>query len=55
MAPEIMGKLMGQMTNPTEALTPRELEVLALVGEGKSNRDIARQLVLTEATVKSHL
>ena len=55
MAPEIMGKLMGQMTNPTEALTRRELEVLVLVGEGKSNRDIARELVLTEATVKSHL
>lgn len=55
MAPEVMGKLMGQMTNPTEALTPRESEVLALVGEGKSNREIARELVLTEATVKSHL
>lgn len=55
MAPEVMGKLMGQMNNPTEALTPREREVLSLVGEGRSNRGIAQELVLTEATVKSHL
>lgn len=55
MASEVMGTLMGQMTNPVEALTNREAEVLELVGQGKSNREIAKQLVLTEATVKSHL
>lgn len=55
MASEVMGTLMGQMTNPVGALTNREAEVLELVGQGKSNREIAKQLVLTEATVKSHL
>ena len=36
-------------------LTPRELEVLRLVARGLSNSDIARQLVLGEATIKTHV
>jgi len=38
-----------------EPLSSRELEVLTLVGQGLSNRDIARQLYIAESTVKSHL
>ncbi len=38
-----------------EPLSPREIEVLFLVAEGKSNREIAEQLVITEGTVKNHL
>jgi len=38
-----------------ENLTPRELEVLALVAEGRRNREIARRLFINEATVKTHL
>ena len=37
------------------ALTPRELEVLALLGRGLSNADLAAQLTLSEATVKTHV
>jgi DNA-binding NarL/FixJ family response regulator len=37
------------------ALTPRELEVLTLVGRGRSNTELARALTLSEATVKTHV
>ncbi|MCX4747462.1 response regulator transcription factor [Kitasatospora sp. NBC_01287] len=37
------------------ALTPRELEVLALLGRGRSNAELARELTLSEATVKTHV
>jgi len=36
-------------------LTPREAEVLRLIAAGKSNREIARALFVSEATVKTHV
>ncbi|MDH6122052.1 DNA-binding NarL/FixJ family response regulator [Kitasatospora sp. GAS204A] len=36
-------------------LTPRELEVLTLLGRGRSNAELARELTLSEATVKTHV
>ncbi|SEP67220.1 response regulator [Microlunatus flavus] len=38
-----------------EGLTPREVEVLRLVARGAANREVARELVLSEATVKTHV
>ena len=40
---------------PGEELTPREAEVLRLIAEGRSNREIARALFVSEATVKTHV
>jgi DNA-binding NarL/FixJ family response regulator len=54
LAPPLAAKLMRQVRGGDQ-MTPRELEVLALVARGMSNPDIARELFIGEATVKSHL
>ena len=47
---------MDQMRRPASSvLTARELEVLAEVARGQSNREIGRVLHISEATVKTHL
>jgi DNA-binding NarL/FixJ family response regulator len=40
---------------PASALTQRETDILGLLSEGRSNRDISRALYLSEKTVKAHL
>ncbi|MEV4448568.1 MULTISPECIES: response regulator [Streptomyces] len=55
LAAEIVGELVGQVVNPEQDLSHREIEVVRLLAEGRSNRAIAEALYLSEATVKTHL
>ncbi|TAM67662.1 MAG: response regulator transcription factor [Microbacteriaceae bacterium] len=55
LAPAIQDRLVMRVQSPEGRLSPREREVLALVADGASNREIGEQLFLSEATVKSHL
>lgn len=49
----VAAKALQRMVKPS--LTSRELDVLQLVAEGKSNKDIARRLDITEGTAKTHV
>ena len=56
LAPAVTARIFGRLRGREEqAPTERELEVLALVARGLTNRAIGRQLALSEATVKTHL
>lgn len=59
--PTIARKLLQEMSRPMQKpptedpLTEREVEVLRLVAQGRSNQDIADELVISEATVRTHV
>lgn len=55
LSPVVRDRLDAREQTPRSSLTPRELEVLQLVAAGSSNREIGGELMLSEATVKSHL
>jgi DNA-binding NarL/FixJ family response regulator len=56
LSPAVATRLMGQMRQPaSEPLSQRELEVLELIARGSTNREAAKQLFISEATVKTHL
>jgi len=67
LSPAIAGRLLEEIrsgatrrsssTKPSEepSITPRELEILQLVAEGMSNKEIGKRLYITEGTVKNHV
>lgn len=56
LAPVVAQKLMRRIREPTgQTLSVREIEVLDLVRKGLSNKEIGRELHVSEATVKTHL
>jgi DNA-binding NarL/FixJ family response regulator len=55
MSPPVASRLFQQLRNPDGILTPREAELLGLLTEGLSNRELGRRLFISEATVKTHL
>ncbi|MEX0658644.1 MAG: response regulator transcription factor [Egibacteraceae bacterium] len=65
-SPSMAGKLLTEFASmakkdeqkqqmPAPRLTDREMEVLALVAQGMNNRDIAKELFISENTVKNHV
>lgn len=55
--PELVARMLGRRrrTTPIERLSPRELEVLAAMAEGKSNRGIGRALSISQPVVEKHI
>lgn len=55
LAPRVAALLMGRISSPAPALTPREVQLLERLATGLSNRAIAKEMFISEATVKTHL
>jgi DNA-binding NarL/FixJ family response regulator len=55
LAPTVAATLVRRATSPTAVLTEREVAILELLADGLGNKSMAKQLLVSEATVKSHL
>jgi DNA-binding NarL/FixJ family response regulator len=56
LSPPVARKLLGQVRRPTrDTLSDRELEILVMVARGATNKRVAAQLFISQATVKTHL
>ncbi len=65
-SPELLGRLLAELRSPSQPRTPgqiedaeplsrREVEILRLVADGLTNREIGQRLFITEGTVKNHM
>ncbi|MFJ9057255.1 MULTISPECIES: response regulator [unclassified Streptomyces] len=55
LSPPVASRVMARMRSPRPTLTERERDILGQLSQGLGNRDIARALFISEATVKTHL
>jgi DNA-binding NarL/FixJ family response regulator len=58
LASQLLRRMAGEVKQPAQAptsLTPREVEVVRLLAQGKTNRQIADELVVSPSTVKAHV
>lgn len=55
LAPGVAATLAERISNPEEALSEREIEILQALASGATNRELAAQLFISMATVKTHL
>lgn len=55
LSPEVAVALAERVSRPHQALSAREIEILRELETGASNRELARKLFISEATVKTHL
>ncbi len=59
LSPSVASRVLGRVRRPSndepDDLSPRELEILELVARGTTNREAAKRLFISEATVKTHL
>ena len=55
LAPAVAATLVRRANSPGPVVTEREVAILELVADGLGNKDIAKRLMVSEATIKSHL
>ena len=55
LAPQVAATLMGRMSGGSEVLSEREIQLLELIARGATNKVAAKELFISEATVKTHL
>ena len=55
LAPAVAATLVRRATTPGPTLTDREVEIVDLLAQGMANKEMAKRLLVSEATVKSHL
>ncbi|MBS2532273.1 response regulator transcription factor [Catenulispora sp. NF23] len=55
LSPPVASRMLARLRSPRPTLTDRERDILAQLAQGLGNRDIAKKLFISEATVKTHL